>query len=290
MRYPVRKTLNDATSSFTIIELREPYFDPNWHFHPHYQLFTVLEGTGTRFIGDDIRHFEGGDTVFLGPNLPHLWRSDRRYFEGNPSLYTHGIVVYFTADFLGDSFLDKPEMNGLKKLLEKSHRGLDIVGDTQVKVSNGLFNMLQSEGFEAVLQLLHLLYQISQSNEAKPIAGEGYVNAHKESETERMQKVYEYVMKHFKEEIRLPEVAALASMSEAAFCRYFKNRTHKTFSKFVSEIRLGFARKLLANNDMSIAQISYESGFNTLSNFNKQFKDFFGKTPSEYQKSLFIGS
>lgn len=64
MRIPVRKELQLPSASFTTIELQEAHFDPNWHFHPHYQLFTVLEGTGTRFIGDDIRHFEAGDTVF----------------------------------------------------------------------------------------------------------------------------------------------------------------------------------------------------------------------------------
>jgi AraC-like DNA-binding protein len=284
MRIPLRKELNAPTASFTAIELIESHFDSNWHFHPHYQIFTVLEGSGTRFIGDDIRHFEAGDTVILGPNIPHLWRSDRAYFEGNVDLKTHGIVVYFTEDFLGEPFFQKPEMYPLCQLLEKTRRGLDITGDTSEYVRNSLKKLAKNEGFGAILELLATLHQLSQSSEIAYITSVGYVNTHKVSETERMQKVHEYVMKHFKEEIRLQEVAALTNMSEAAFCRYFKSRTNKTFSDFVSEIRVGYVCKLLIEEKFSVTQICYESGFNTVSNFNRQFKKLTNKSPLQYQK------
>lgn len=284
MRIPLRKELNLPTASFTAIELIEPHFDSNWHFHPHYQVFTVLEGSGTRFIGDDIRHFEAGDTVFLGPNIPHLWRSDRAYFEGNADLKTHGIVVYFTEDFLGEHFFQKPEMHTLRQLLEKGRRGLDITGNAREYVKKSLQELVVSDGFGSVLQMLTMLHHISLSSEVSYITSVGYVNTHKVSETERMQKVHEYVMKHFKEEIRLNEVAALTNMTEAAFCRYFKSRTNKTFSDFVSEIRVGYACKLLVEEKYSVTQICYESGFNTVSNFNRQFKNLTNKSPLQYQK------
>ncbi|AXE19043.1 AraC family transcriptional regulator [Runella rosea] len=289
MRIPVRKELQLPSASFTTIELQEAHFDPNWHFHPHYQLFTVLEGTGTRFIGDDIRHFEAGDTVFLGPNIPHLWRSDRAYFEGNLELKTHGIVAYFTEDFLGEGFFDKPEMHVLKQLLEKGQRGLDITGSARQMVRENLKKIASNQGFETILELLTTLHHLANSSEVVYITSVGYVNTHKVSETERMQRVYEYVMKHFKEEIRLNEVAALANMTEAAFCRYFKSRTNKTFSDFVSEIRIGHACKLLVQEKYSVTQICYESGFNTVSNFNRQFKNQTGKSPLQYQKVYMRG-
>lgn len=284
MRIPLRKELNLPTVSFTAIELIESHFDSNWHFHPHYQVFTVLEGSGTRFIGDDIRHFEAGDTVFLGPNIPHLWRSDRAYFEGNPELKTHGIVVYFTEDFLGEHFFQKPEMHMLRQLLEKGRRGLDIMGNARDYVKKSLKELVVTDGFGAILEMLTTLHILSQSSEVSYITSLGYVNTHKVSETERMQKVHEYVMKHFKEELRLNEVAALTNMTEAAFCRYFKSRTNKTFSDFVSEIRVGYACKLLVEERLSVTQICYESGFNTVSNFNRQFKNLTNKSPLQYQK------
>ncbi|MFC0183453.1 AraC-type DNA-binding protein [Pseudarcicella hirudinis] len=290
MKALLKKNVESSVYSFTMTELNDPYFDPNWHFHPHYQLFSVFEGEGTRFIGDDIRHFEPGDTVFLGPNLPHLWRSDKNYFEGNNQLKTRGIVIYFTEDFLGKDFFEKPEMYSLKQLLANSFRGMDIKGEMRTYLRESMQNLLQENGFDCVLKLLEILNKLSHSNDFEYITSLGYVNTHKVSETERMQKVHEYVMKHFKQEIRLNEVASLAGMSEAAFCRYFKNRTNKTFSDFVSGVRIGHACKLLLADRMTVLQICYESGFNTVSNFNRQFKTITGKTPVTYQKEYLQAS
>jgi AraC-like DNA-binding protein len=284
MKPLLKKSLESQVYSFTVKELREPHFDPSWHFHPHYQLFTVFEGTGTRFIGDNIQHFEVGDTVFLGPNTPHLWRSDKAYFEHNSDLKTHGIVVYFTEDFLGNNFFEKSEMHNLKQLLTNGQRGMDIVGKMRDKIRNGLQELTHLEGFERVLKLLSLLHELSQSPDYQYITSLGYVNMHKISETERMQKVHEYVMKHFKEEVRLSELASLVSMSDAAFCRYFKSRTNKSFFDFIAEIRIGNACKLLHEGKLNITQIAYESGYNTISNFNRQFKNIVGKSPLIYQK------
>lgn len=284
MKSIIKKSLESSTGSYVAKELIEPYFDPNWHFHPHYQLFTVLEGTGTRFIGDDIRPFEAGDTVFLGPNIPHLWRSDRIYFDNTLHLKTHGIVVYFTGDFLGGDFFEKTEMHLLKLLLENAHRGLQLEGQLKKRVQQVLYELVHTQSFEGILKLLSLLNELAHSIEYQFITSLGYQNTYKMSETERMQKVHEYVMKHFREEIRLNEVASLVGMSSAAFCRYFKTRTNKTLSEFVSEIRIGHACKLLLEGQLSVNQIGYDCGFNTISNFNKQFKNLTYKTPVQYQR------
>jgi AraC-like DNA-binding protein len=284
MKPLLKKSLESPHQSYIVRTLKEPHFDPNWHFHPHYQLFTVIEGTGTRFIGDDIRHFEAGDTVFLAPNLPHLWQSDRVYFERNTTLQTQGIVVYFTEDFLGKDFFEKPEMYALKQLLTNSERGLHIQNGMKEMMVKDLKELNTLSGFEGILKLLSILQKLAQSTDYQFITSPNYENNYKISETERMRLVHEYVMKHYKEKISLSGVAALANMTEAAFCRYFKNRTNKTFSDFVSEIRIGHACKLLSENQMSVAQICYESGYNTVSNFNNQFKNLKGQSPKQYQK------
>ena len=284
MKPLLKKSLDSPNQSYIIKSLKDAYFDPNWHFHPHYQLFTVVEGTGTRFIGDDIRHFEAGDTVFLAPNMPHLWRSDPAYFDKDSPLKVQGIVVYFTADFLGKDFFEKPEMYGLKQLFINSERGLSLSGSLKETIVDDLQELDKLSGFEGILKLLSVLQNLTQSDDYQYIASIGYENTHKISETERMHLVHEYVLKHYKEKISLSAVSALTNMTEAAFCRYFKNRTNKTFSEFVSEIRIGHACKLLLEDKVSIAQVCYESGFNTVSNFNSQFKTLKGKSPKQYQK------
>jgi AraC-like DNA-binding protein len=284
MKPLLEKSIESLNQSFLVKKLQEPFFDPNWHFHPHYQLFTVIKGTGTRFIGDDIRHFEEGDTVFLGPNMPHLWRSDRNYFEKESQLQTEGIVVYFKEDFLGSEFFEKSEMYDIKTLLKKSERGLDLTGTLGAEMVIDLKELLGLTGFEGISKLLNILHKLSVTNDYQYISSTNYTNTHKISETERMRIVHEYVLKHFKENINLSTVASLSNMTDAAFCRYFKSRTNKTFSDFVKEIRIGNACKILQDENKSISQTCYESGYNTVSNFNNQFKSLKGVSPLQYQK------
>ena len=284
MKPLLEKSIESLNQSFLVKKLHEPFFDPNWHFHPHYQLFTVIKGTGTRFIGDDIRHFEEGDTVFLGPNMPHLWRSDRNYFEKESLLKTEGIVVYFKEDFLVNDFFEKPEMFDIKSFLKNSERGLDLTGTLGEDMVSDLKELLGLTGFEGISKLLNILHKLSITNDYQYISSSNYTNTHKISETERMRIVHEYVLKHFKENINLSTVASLSNMTEAAFCRYFKSRTNKTFSDFVKEIRIGNACKILQDENKSISQTCYESGYNTVSNFNNQFKSLKGVSPLQYQK------
>ena len=75
-------------------------------------------------------------------------------------------------------------------------------------------------------------------------------------------------------------------MSTAAFCRYFKEKTGKTFINFVNEMRIAYACKLLIEGRMSISQICFECGFNNLANFNRSFKKITGHTPSVYQEQF----
>ena len=285
MKAPIHKNIESQVRSVTVQELIEPHFDANWHFHPHYQLFTVLEGTGKRLIGDSIQTFGPGDTVFLGPDVPHLWRSDPVFFEGNTSISTHGIVLYFQEDFLGKDFLERNEMLAIRQLLKESKRGIAYKGPLREHIRAELMELMHTDGFQTVIRLLALLNRVAHEESGSPIASIGYINNYKISETERMQKVHNYVLQHFAHEIRLGDVASLAGMTEAAFCRYFKARANKTFIDFVNEIRIGHACKLLLENKFSIAQIAYDSGFDSLSNFNRNFKRYIGHTPREYKVS-----
>ncbi len=286
MKQALRKDLEPVASSFTVKTLTEPHFDPNWHFHPHYQLFLVEEGTGTRFIGDSIRPFAPGDLVFIGPNLPHLWRSDQAYFDRSSGLSTKGIVVYFAEDFLGADFFNQQEVKALRHLLTHSLRGLTWANSTRTAAETALRQLAQQPvGFGRVLTLLTLLNDLAHTSDYQFITSPGYTNMVKPAETDRIQQVHDYVLVHFTDEISLDTIADLVGMSPPAFCRYFKTRANKTFSEFVAEVRIGHACKLLTNQAMSITQVSYESGYRTLSNFNRQFKEITGQTPSHYVKT-----
>lgn len=289
MKPVFKEPVISSARSFVIKDLVAPYFDPNWHFHPEYQLFLVLKGRGTRFVGDNIKPFKEKDMVFTGPNLPHLWRNDDSYFEKKDIQQTHGLVIYFKADFLGGPIDKKEEFEKIHHLLQRSVRGLEIHGRTRKLASQYMMELVPSKGIESIILLLKILNLLANApaEDCSPITQSGYINLNKEKETGRMNEVYEHVMQNFKKKICLQEVAAIANMSPSSFSRYFKSRANKSFSSFVCEIRIGHACKMLREEDINIGQACYESGFNTLSNFNRKFKEITGKTPFQYRKDYY---
>jgi AraC-like DNA-binding protein len=288
MKTALQKSPISENYAFEVKHLVAPYFDPNWHFHPEYQLFLVLKGTGTRFIGDHVSHFREGDLVFTGPNLPHLWQSDHEYFMDNPEFITEGIVVYFPKNFLGKDFLQKNELYKVRQLLEASQRGMEIYGKTHQQISEQMHRIVNATDFDRILILLDILNIMANSTEHKLLATEGYSNSMKEAETDRMNRVYAYIIKNFREKITLDDVAAIANMSPSSFSRYFKVHANKTFSDFVTEIRVGYSCKMLTSQKINVAQICYDSGFSTLSNFNRQFKAVMQYSPLEYRKKYAV--
>lgn len=261
-------------------------FDPNWHFHPEYQLFIVLKGSGTRFIGDHVSDFSVGDLVLTGPNLPHLWRSDPIYFEEKKSEATDGIVVYFTQAMFGKDLLEKSEILTIKQLLTLSARGIHFTGQTAKSIKKQLIKLTKLTGFEAYISLLKILNDLSHSSEYTILTQANYTNTIRREDKDRMNKVHAYVLKNFQKQITLAEVAKISAMTPTSFSRYFTKHANKTFSNFITEIRIAYARKLLIETDHTISQIAYLSGFQTLSNFNYQFKKTTQYNPTGYRSEL----
>lgn len=264
--------------------LNAPYFDPMLHFHPEYQLFTVLEGTGTRIIGDRVQPFRKGDVVFTGPNLPHVWRSDREYFEHNASLTTEGIVIYFHENFMSDGLIKTSEAYKVRQLFAHACRGMCFVGQAADQIVSCMRALLDARDFDRILLLFQLFNILSSTNEYQLLASTGYTNTLKDADTRRMNDVHAYVLHNFREKVTLGGAAALANMTATSFSRYFKIHANTTFSDFVSEIRIGHACKLLTVDRVSVSQVADECGYYTMSNFNRQFKARTGYTPMEYRQ------
>lgn len=271
---------------YVIKEIHAPHFDPTFHSHPEYQLNCVVAGEGSRFIGNNITSFGAGDMVLMGQNLPHVWRSATKFFEKDSHLDTHVIVVYFHADFFGDALGSKDEMSQIDTLLKKSGRGLEVVGETKVLVRRMMQNLLYLEGMDGVIQLIKILNVLAKSQDCSYVTHNYLSTLNTEAETNRMNKVYTYVMRNYQNPVSVVEVAALVNMTRTSFSRYFRSHVNKSFSDFLKEIRIESACKLLKDGKMNIDQIGYECGFQTLSNFNKQFKTVTGKQPNLYRNEF----
>ncbi|GAB3656390.1 AraC family transcriptional regulator [Echinicola sediminis] len=261
-----------------------PYFLDVWHYHRELELVYILKSTGTRFIGDNIEKFKEGDLILVGENLPHLWQNDPEYFELKEEGKAEAYSLHFTKEFAGKAFLDLPELKYIKKMLERANQGIRFKGRSQ-EMALELFQELNAtEGVERLVKLLNFLAVLAEEEEYEVLCTDGFTFPLNMTGDDRVDKVFSFTFNNFKRNISLEEVADLVHLNPTAFCRYFKKSTKKTYSKFLNEIRVGYACKLLIEEKLNISEVGYECGFNNLSNFNRQFKNVMDISPSEYLK------
>lgn len=275
----------EKDQSFVVKFFDYNYYPTPWHYHPEYEIVLVTESTGKRFIGDHISDFAPGNLAFIGPNIPHTYRSEDKYYEEGSELRAKSIVIHFLETSLGNDFLQLPEAASLMKLFERSRHGMDIYGDTYKKVSQKLHDILSLTGMRQWLCLLDILQDLAESKSYHLITQNMQVG-YNEKESKRLCMVFDWLSGNFEKEVRLSEAAQIAQMNENAFSRFFALRTRKTFSEYVQELRLRKAAKLLVENDMTITQVCYECGYNNISNFNRQFLNHYQMNPMKYRKTF----
>lgn len=270
--------------SFYFQEDRGQYFYDHLHYHPELQLVYIIKGEGTLFIGDKIEDFKAGDLVLIGPNLPHVFRCDESYYTDDTK-EAHSISIYFKNESFGDEFFDLPELFKIKELIKTSSQGIRIGGETKKKIMSMMRTLNEKKGTERLLSLLGILHEITLVTECDYLCSLQYKHSNRESDHWRINAVFDYVMTNIDRKITLEDAAEVALMSPTAFSRFFKQRTKKTFINFVNEIKIGNACKLLVEKSHNISEVCYMTGFNNISNFNRQFKSITGYTPSAYLKS-----
>lgn len=260
-----------------------PHFLKVWHYHEQLELVVILKSTGTRFVGDSIEQFNEGEIILLGKNVPHMWLNDKIYFATDSNLKAEAVAVHFKENCLGENFFKLPEMAHIALLFERAKRGLKFMGNTENIISE-ITKLVDLDDFERILSLIRILNHLTKDKNYVQLSSSGFLNSFLHPENKNLDKVYSYIFNNFKNEIALDDVAEIAHMNPAAFSRFFKKVSRKTFSRYLNEIRVGYACKLLLEQKYSMTDICYESGFNNLSNFNRQFKSITKYSPTEYLK------
>jgi AraC-like DNA-binding protein/quercetin dioxygenase-like cupin family protein len=269
-------------SSFTVRKFTEENCSslPYWHCHPEYEIVFISNGKGHRQISDHISSYQDGDLIFLGPNIPHLGFAQELYEQHVE------VVVQMRDDFLGKDFMDRPEMASIKQLFERAKSGVTFHGHTRWEVGQILQRMGEVDNFYRLIDLLKVLQIMATSDEFNSL-NINHVSAEvKPQDHYRMEQVFSFVEANFSQQFSQVEVANHIGMTTPAFCRFFKKLNHKVFTDFLNEYRVARACNLLSGDAYSIIQVCYASGFNNVSNFNKQFKAVTGQTPSDYRRNL----
>lgn len=273
-----------AYSKFHIDARREQnsYFANPWHFHEELEITFVIKSEGTKFIGDHISEFRPGEIILLGSRLPHYWRNHNSYYQNLTEKGAEAIIIRFNQDYAGTEFLKIPLMKPVFDLLRNAKRGI-CISEQHHNLQQKLIAFLTLNEAQKIIALTDILLSIASHKQYDYLCSIGYAHQYNSSDIEKIDTVYNYVLNNFKADLSLKDIALRCNMNTAAFCRYFKRKTGKTFKDFMNEIRLGNAAKLLLKGDLTIAQVAFESGFNNPSYFNRLFKRMNGITPTAYQ-------
>ncbi len=270
--FKIPKSRNTAI----IFQVDAGQFYGQLHQHQELQISRIIEGKGTLLIGDTIHHFQEGDLFVIGGQQPHVFRN-----EATDALMH---TVFFNPQSFGDSFLDLEEGKGVRDFYAFAKAGFKTLTTPEI---NATFKAVsRNEGLLRLAYFLQLI-QLLTTSDATPIASFVYHKNITEADGKKLHRIFEYSLQHFSEPIQLTDIAEVAAMTTNGFCKYFKKRTNKTYVQFLTEIRISHACILLKERpELPIADIALLSGFQTLSHFNRKFKQYKKISPSVYKASL----
>ena len=266
-----------------IAERHKKEFTYPIHNHKAFELNFVEHAPGVRrIVGDSNEIISDYDLVLItGPDLEHVWEQNVCCSED-----IHEITVHFDIDFSDDTIFGRNPFISMQNMMHEAQKGLCFPMDAIMKVYTQLDTLSSiKDGFYAFMQFLTILYELSKCEGARPLASSSFAKVEVSSDSRRIQKVKTFIDQNYRYEIRLPQVADIAGMSPSAFSRFFKLHTGRNLSDYIIDLRLGYASRMLVDSTHSIAEISFNCGFNNLSNFNRIFKKRKGCSPSEFREN-----
>ena len=283
MREITPLTQNDC---FTIFARVKKEFSFPLHYHDEFELNFILNAKGAkRIVGDHIEVVDDMELVLLGPNLYHSW-----FTHQCKSDEIREITIQWHKDLFDDKLLCRNQLNFIRSMFERSHRGISFSRDTVQSLAPRIQSLNEKNGFDSVLELMSILHDLSISRNMRILSNASFSNEQFSSNSRRIEKAFQYMNHNFDRTVTLSEVARLVNMTEVSFSRFIRKRTGNTFIDTLNEIRLGHASKKLIDTTHSISEISYNCGFNNISNFNRIFKKKKGCTPKEFRESFTTGT
>tara|TARA_B100000767_G_C19763377_1_gene536259 strand:+ start:2196 stop:3056 length:861 start_codon:yes stop_codon:yes gene_type:complete len=279
MKKQLETILSNSNKSFSLMynpRLSDLFY---WHFHSEYELVYIQGASATRHVGDHISSYEKSDLVLIGSNIPHL-----NFDYGVTSSYDK-VVVHIDKNLIENNFTKIPELNAINSLFKKSKFGIAFKGQIKKIIGDKLFGFKKLNSFDQYLQLLEVLKILSESKEFELLHKQPYNNKYSEREQGRLRAVYAFVEKNYHKKIRLEEVAFQSNMTREGFCRYFKKVTRYTFIEFLNRYRISQSKRILMSGK-SVSNACYQSGFESLSYYNRIFKKVTQENPSNFRKKF----
>ena len=273
------ETINykNSQSSFHFFKREERYYNSFRHFHPELELTYIEQGTGIRYIGDNITSYQADDLVLIGRNLPHDYVS----LSKNPNEQSIAYVFQFPASIVKNI----PEGQSLDLLFSDAKYGIHFRQPSAALVEK--IKMVSTAPLlKNFIYFLEVLDALSQHEERDSISTISFSKSTKGSAQEdKISLVTEHISTHFHQSITIEHMAKLSNMTPTSFCRWFKQLSGQSFITYLNATRIERACQLLIQSKAPISYISLQTGFETVSHFNRTFKKFKNITPGIYRKN-----
>jgi AraC-like DNA-binding protein len=270
--------------SFKAWEHGYPFHTVRWHFHPEYELHLVCATSGRYFVGDFIGHFTAGNLVLVGPNLPHNWVSE---IADGTSVPLRSRVMQFTEAFVEGAIASFPELAETRHLFHRSRAGVLFGAETSERVAPLLARLIRSRGVERIALFLEILVELNRDAGARTLTSPRYVPDPSGFMSKGINEVLAHINANLTEALDETTLAGLAGVSPSTLSRSFRRHTGQSLTKYVNRLRVSLACQLLMSPEFcSVTEVCYASGFNNLSNFNRQFLAQRGMTPSQFRRLL----
>jgi AraC-like DNA-binding protein len=264
--------------------LTHGYPDPiaRWNHHPELEVHLLQHGSGWYIVGDRIGRYTAGQLVLVGSHLPHNWISD---IAPGEHIADRDVVFQFHPHWVRDAMAFLPELAALEPLLAKAARGILYSGASATRGVAELLAIGHSTGLARLAHITALLHTLAEAppGEHELLASPGMTPTPDGRASNIVDLAMREIFANRDGSVRLTDIAARVGMSQSGLSRYFARATGQSFSDTLRKLRLAKARQLLEFSDEPITVIARSSGYNNLSNFNRQFRQEHGLTPSEFR-------
>lgn len=254
-----------------------------WHHHPEFELTLTLNSVGQRFIGDHIGEYEDGDLVLIGPNLPHTWASrDKR----DPQAPHVARVMWFHPDWAAGLTALLAEFRGVADLLARAQRGLSFSDAGAAAVRPMIDTLFARPSADRLTLLIDILRRLAEDSAAAPLASPIAATPQHPADRARIDRVLDVIHARYMEPLPLDTLADIAALSPSGLHRMFVRHVRSPLSVYITRLRLGEACALLSGTTRPIAHIASDVGYDSLANFNRQFKTAKQMTPRQYRRQF----
>lgn len=261
-----------------------PFRTVRWHYHPEYEIHLVVNTHGTFYIGDHIGEFGPGQLIMTGPNLPQNWISE---IEPGQIVPERSFVIQFPAAFIEDACASMPEMEAIRPLLDRSHRGLLFDEATADRIKPLMMELFEARGLRRLALFWSILDVLACAPEPEVLASLSYELDLESLQENGVNKAIAYLRENLTENIDEKDLAQMVNQSPSAFSRSFKRHTGSTLVRYKNQLRVDLAcQMLLTRPEAKVAEICYDVGFSNLSNFNRHFARLKGMSPSQFRATF----